>query len=667
MKSIKTKMILLFTLIIFIGMAALSFAGYYFARESLTGEVEKALVNISYEVSKTIAQRIEHRLTLLSTVSMDEKVRDAGTPMAEKVEIVKRKMGDTDFKTVGITLENGDLYLNNGKVINVSDRDYFKKALSGQRVVTEPLISRDDGSIVVVYAVPLKDLSGRISGAVIGTVDAKKLSDIISDVKYGETGYGIIFSGDGTIIAHKDFQRVQNRENYIEMAKTKPEYAELAGIIQRAVSEKSMGFGKYTFEGQKKYLGYCYMPDTGWIIGVNVLESEILGSVGILRKTLLFISAIFLILAALITYFVSRSISNPIIEIVQYIKNLSGGDYSRKLPERFLRYKDEIGELSHAVEILRENVCIVVKNMKENASRLLNSSESLSAAAEEIAASSAEVAKTIQEVSVGTTNQASDSQEIVALIKNITDNIDNVYRKLKAVKESSENAQEKTDEGKNVLDGLIRSIENIRKAFEEVTSRVKNLISSVSQVGEINEIINGIAEQTNLLALNAAIEAARAGEVGRGFAVVASEIRKLAEETKSSSVRIKKLINDIGKETEEVSSTSGRVYDMLNSQVSAVKDTLTSFDNILSSISNIAPLINDTYFALDETVKSKDTVLSKAESITSVVEEISASAEEVSASAQELSASTEEIAATAQNLTDIAREMTESVNKFKVE
>lgn len=132
MKSIKSKMILLFSLIVLIGMAALSFTGYYFAKNSLTGEVEKALVNISREVSKTIAQRIEHRLTLLSTVSMDEKVRDAGTAMAEKVEIVKRKIGDTDFKTVGIALENGDLYLNNGKVINVSDRDYFKKLSRGK-------------------------------------------------------------------------------------------------------------------------------------------------------------------------------------------------------------------------------------------------------------------------------------------------------------------------------------------------------------------------------------------------------------------------------------------------------------------------------------------------------------------------------------------------------
>lgn len=304
-------------------------------------------------------------------------------------------------------------------------------------MVTEPLISRDDGSIVVVYAVPLKDLSGKIAGAVIGTVDAKKLSDLVSDVKYGETGYGMIFSGDGTIIAHKDFQRVLNRENYIEMAKTKPEYAELANILKKAISEKSMGFGRYTFEGQKKYLGFCYMAHTDWIVGVNVLQSEVLSSVTLLRKTLLLLSIIFLVAASFTTFAVSGSISNPIIKTVIYIKKLSEGDYSQALPEKFLKMNDEISELSKAVEILRENVKNVVSSLRENASRLLSSSESLSAASQEIAASSEEVAKTIQEVSTGTSNQAADSREIVELIKNITENIDNVYLKLKAVRESS--------------------------------------------------------------------------------------------------------------------------------------------------------------------------------------------------------------------------------------
>ncbi|MGB9812772.1 MAG: hypothetical protein ACPLRZ_00890 [Thermovenabulum sp.] len=47
MRSIKSKMTLLFSLIIVISLAALSFTSYFFAQKALTQEAEKALVNMS--------------------------------------------------------------------------------------------------------------------------------------------------------------------------------------------------------------------------------------------------------------------------------------------------------------------------------------------------------------------------------------------------------------------------------------------------------------------------------------------------------------------------------------------------------------------------------------------------------------------------------------------
>ena len=97
---------------------------------------------------------------------------------------------------------------------------------------------------------------------------------------------------------------------------------------------------------------------------------------------------------------------------------------------------------------------------------------------------------------------------------------------------------------------------DIQNSSSYMNDELKNLYYSLEKIKNIAIFIDSIADQTNLLALNAAIEAARVGEAGKGFAVVANEIRKLAEEVKSSSLDIDKLLTDVIKEGNDVKETS---------------------------------------------------------------------------------------------------------------
>lgn len=578
----------------------------------------------------------------------------------------QKRAASLGFKQFGIVDRQGNAVLSDGSRANVADRDYFKASLEGKSYFSSTIVSKVDNSVVFVVSTPIRHYAtNEINGVLFGVVDAAKFSELVKAINYGRTGYGFAVDSTGKTIAHKDNEMVTNQVNFIEQAKTDSSVAALAAIISR-MAKGEEGVGRYTFQGQEKFVGFAPIKTTGWCVGINVPTNEVLEKAAGLKQTMLLVSLLIILAALVLTFVMARTITTPLILAVDHLSLIASGDFTRPVPEKFLRMKDEIGKLAQAIDKLQANIKPLLAGVKTDAQVLSSNSEALSASSEEIASSSNEVAKAIQQVAAGAGEQSNHLQEILGLIENITSSLEKVYTELGHVKANSEETSRLADVGKKELDILIASIRGVREAFKVVTEKLASLSGSVNQIGEILEVINGIADQTNLLALNAAIEAARAGEAGRGFAVVADEVRKLAEQSRASSDKIRALLNTIGSETNEVVHTSEEVSRQVVAQLENVENTVKSFDDILESVAAITPMIEATYREVDSTVKAKDVVLERVQSISAVSEETSASAEEISASAEELSASTQEIAANAQQVLEVAKRLEEQVGRFKV-
>lgn len=80
---------------------------------------------------------------------------------------------------------------------------------------------------------------------------------------------------------------------------------------------------------------------------------------------------------------------------------------------------------------------------------------------------------------------------------------------------------------------------------ESLVENIRELEAHNRQISGIASIINEITDQLNLMALNAQIEAAGAGAYGRRFSVVAEEVKRLADNSRTSTASIQKIIKNV--------------------------------------------------------------------------------------------------------------------------
>ncbi|AKM17732.1 H1 [[Flavobacterium] thermophilum] len=224
--------------------------------------------------------------------------------------------------------------------------------------------------------------------------------------------------------------------------------------------------------------------------------------------------------------------------------------------------------------------------------------------------------------------------------------------------------KKKKNSNLNYPKNMLLYICNINQDAPLIHKRVKSLEKRSEEIEKILDVISTIADQTNLLALNAAIEAARAGEHGKGFAVVADEVRKLAEQSQSSTKQIEELIGKIQQSTTEVVRYMSRVTENIEGGLHISTQTAQRFLQIVQNMKEVAPQIEEISAIAEQISAGTQQVTASAHQLAGIARENAATSEEVAASAEEQLASMEEITSSSQMLAKMAEDLRTSVQRF---
>ena len=662
MKSIKTKLVVSFSILILLISVSIGFSTLQNASNSIVSEAEEGLLAIATEGARLTESRVDTQQQALELLAGFDDLQSMDWDTQQP--ILQRQVQRTNFLALAIVHPDGTAYYSDGTTAELGDRDYVIRAFNGETNVSDIIISRVTNEPVLMYAAPI-ERNGRVEGVLIGRRDGNALSNITDTISYGEQGYAYMINGEGTTIAHPDRNRVIDLWNPINDVENDASLTSVAALFSTMVENRS-GIDQYQFLGNELYAGYAPVEGTDWVLVVTANEQEVLAAIPALQRNVIVMTLIILAISISVTYLLGNSITKPIIKIIEHSEKIAQLDITENVPDHLLKKKDEVGSLSTALQTITNNLREIIQEINLSSDQVSAASEELTATTQQSSTAAEEVAKTISEISIGASDQARNTEEGSSKAALLGEAVAKDQAYVQELNEASQKVNQVVDEGLTEIENLTKISVESSKATKEVQEGITKTNDSAKKISEASNVIAAIADQTNLLALNAAIEAARAGEAGKGFSVVADEIRKLAEQSTSSTQTIDKVVQELQKNSTDAVEIMDRVATILVEQENSVKESREKYVTINQAMKEAQMAVEKLNDSGEEMDEMKEAIIETLQNLSAIAEENSASTEEVSASMEEQSASMEEISKASEGLSELAQKLQTIILKFKV-
>ncbi|RXT06518.1 methyl-accepting chemotaxis protein [Ammoniphilus sp. CFH 90114] len=655
MKSMKTKILILVSSLLLSSLLLLAGVNHYnsarILEEQLRQESSLEATNVAVELEKFLYTKQSVMDTLAATASTyygdNEKV----------LAFIKQAQSQLSFLTAIIyspDLLGANSFTHQGNAVDISSRPFIKDLSAGKSIISDPVVSKADGSLAVIIGAPIvKD--GKTVAHLTASINLEEATKLLSTVKVRETGYATLLDTQGTIIYHPDSELIM-KKNIEEFG-----VEELTNSFQQA-KEGVNTFTNYELEDGIERFGSFVLTQNGWVVLVTAPIQELYLPLNNLTKANVVIVLLMILVGMAISYLLASYLIRPIVTLRAAVQDVASGNLTKEV---HIQGRDELAQLASDFNRMTQNLKELVIRVGNSVEGVNDSTIKLVEQSDLNRQSMEEITHAVRMVAAGSDEQFSKSYDAEQVVNEISKGIDQVAHSIQTVADQTVTASQQVANGNHVVKG---TIDHMKLVYEkvEVTSQIINHLGSKSkEISQIVSLITDIANQTNLLALNAAIEAARAGEHGRGFAVVADEVRKLAEQSGQSAGKINTLIQDIQQEAMSAVGSMSEGSVAMKEGMEQVHQTGEAFQVIARVVEEVASQSQEVSAIVEEVNASMASMLEMMNGISQISEQAKVASEQVATTTENQVETMNEVWLAVNHLQQLSTELQEGIKKFK--
>ena len=724
-RSVRGKTVLVFMLISLISVFVVGWFAASQGQNSLSKRIENEYLSIadlqSAAIDNWIVERQDDMVTLAGlnrVVTLEaDQIQDALDEYFEQWGI---------YQNIFVATADGNgIYDTDGSLSNVSEREYFQRAMKGEVNVSDIIITKTSKDTAVVFAAPVY-VDGEIRAVVCGVITMDYITDLLDKIKTGTSGEAYLVNRDKYLITESRFNNELLADGKIKEN----------SVLELLVDTEGVNSGLAGETGVAEYMGYrgelvigAYVPlkQKDWILiveqdfkeaflDVSTTRNLVYGAVAVIGLIIFFAASIF-----------SNSLTAPLKLITKSLHGLSEGDLSKGInPEeikKILQRKDEYGlaanelrrvddymntiieianrvaenDLSMEVQERSESDKLgiafrkMIEDLRKTIAEINQATQSVNMASEQLAQASeqsghatTQITTTIQQVAMGTGQQAQFSNQTAASVEDLTRAIDGVAKGAQEQAVAVSRASEITIEISNMIQrvsqnaGMVtqdsekassisqegsKTVEETIRGMQSIREKVEVSAQAVAEMGQRSEQIEVIVETIEDIASQTNLLALNAAIEAARAGEHGKGFAVVADEVRKLAERSSLATQEIAKLIEGIQRTVGEAVQAMAESSKDVMSGVEKAGAAGTALQEILQATTQVSQRATNTVTAAEQMQAAANELVSSMDSVSAIVEENTAATEEMSASSNEVREAIENIASVAQENSASVEE----